>query len=131
MPENFDERARRLLDAKNFATVATLNPDGSPHTSVVWFRREDDTIVITAIDRRHKVRNLRRDPRVSVSVFDLANPYESIDIRGTASVTEDPERSLSKALSHKYLDEDPPAEPPEVVRVIVRITPEHVTYFSA
>jgi PPOX class probable F420-dependent enzyme len=131
MATTFDEPARRLLDAKNFATVATVNPDGSPQTSLVWFRREGDTIVFTAIDRRRKVRNLRRDPRVSVNVHDRDNPYESIDIRGTAEVTEDPERSLSKALSHKYLDEDPPVEPPEVVRVIVRITPEKVTYFSA
>ncbi len=127
----FDDRARRLLDAKNFATIATLNPDGSPHTSLVWFQREDDTIVISATDRRRKVRNLQRDPRVSVNVYNLAHPYESIDVRGTATVTEDPERTLSKALSHRYLDEDPPAEPPEVVRVVVRITPEKVTYFSA
>jgi PPOX class probable F420-dependent enzyme len=126
-----DDRARRLLDTKNFATIATLNPDGSPHTSLVWFQREDDTIVFTAIDQRRKVHNLQRDPRVSVNVFNLANPYESIDVRGTAQVEPDPNRTLSKTLSHKYLDEDPPAEPPEVVRVIVRITPDKVTYFSA
>jgi PPOX class probable F420-dependent enzyme len=130
MAGTFDEATRSLLDGRNFATVSTLNPDGGPQSSVVWFQREGDTLVFSAIESRRKVRNLIRDPRVSVSVYDLANPYHSVELRGTAEVLPDPEKALPLALSHKYLGEAPPPEPSELVRVIVRITPERIASFS-
>jgi PPOX class probable F420-dependent enzyme len=126
----FDEATRQLLDGKNFATVATLNPDGGPQTSVVWILREGDTVVFSTTAGRHKARNLARDPRVSVAVFETANPYHSVEIRGTAELAEDTGKSLPKALSRKYLGEDPPPEPDEVVRLIVRVTPDKVNTFS-
>jgi PPOX class probable F420-dependent enzyme len=126
----FDEATRDLLDGRNFATVATVNPDGGPQTSVVWILREGDTVAFSTTAGRRKARNLARDPRISVSVFDTANPYHSVEIRGTAELAEDPGRSLPKALSRKYLGEDPPPEPDEVVRLIVRVTPDKVNIFS-
>lgn len=127
----FDEQTRKLLDGKNFATVATLNPDGGPQTSVVWILRDGDTVAFSTIATRRKALNLARDPRISVTVFDAANPYHSVEIRGTAELAEDTGRSLQKAVSHKYLGEDSPPEPPEVVRLAVRVKPERVTLFSA
>jgi len=59
-----------------------------------------------------------------------ANPYDSAEIRGTAELIEDADRTLPAALSHKYLGEDPPPEPDDVVRLIVRVTPERVANFS-
>jgi hypothetical protein len=53
-----------------------------------------------------------------------------VEIRGTAELAEDTGRSLPKALSRKYLGEDPPPEPDEVVRLIVRVTPDKVNIFS-
>ena len=126
-----DEAARTLLDGRNFATVATLNPDGGPQASVVWILRDGDTVLFSAIATRRKVRNLARDPRVSLTVFDTANPYQSVEIRGRAEVAEDPGKWLPKELSQKYLGEDPPPEPDEVARVIVRVRPERVNGFSA
>ena len=125
-----DEVTRKLLDGKNFASVATLNPDGGPQASVVWILRDGDTVLFSAIATRRKVLNLARDPRVSLTVFDTANPYQSAEIRGTAEVTEDPGKRLPQELSQKYLGEDPPPEPDEVARVIVRIVPERVNSFS-
>jgi hypothetical protein len=58
------------------------------------------------------------------------NPYHSVEIRGTAELAEDTGKSLPKALSRKYLGEDPPPEPDEVVRLIVRVTPDKVNIFS-
>jgi PPOX class probable F420-dependent enzyme len=130
MAAAFDEATRDLLDGRNFATVATVNPDGGPQTSVVWILREGDTVAFSTTAGRRKARNLARDPRISVSVFDTANPYHSVEIRGTAELAEDPGRSLPKALSRKYLGEDPPPEPDEVVRLIVRVTPDKVNIFS-
>lgn len=130
MPVTLNEETRRLLDGKNFATVATLGPDGAPQTSVVWIAREGDTAVFTITSDKQKARNLARDPRISLTVFDSENSYHSTEIRGTAQLVEDPEKTLSKTLSHKYLDTDPPPEPAGIVRYIVRVTPEKVVNFS-
>ena len=131
MAVTFNETTRGLLDGKNFATVATVNPDGGPHSSVVWVAREGDTVLFSVTSVRQKARNLARDPRISVSVFETENPYNSVEIRGTAELVEDQDRTLPDLLSRKYLGEDAPPEPDGVVRLIVRVTPEKVTNFSA
>jgi PPOX class probable F420-dependent enzyme len=130
MPTAPDDTARRLLDGKSFATVATLQADGSPQTSVVWIKRDGDHVLFSTVEARQKARNLRRDPRVSVSLFDPANPYLSIEIRGRAALEVDEHKALPVELSQKYLGQDPPAEKDDEVRLIVRITPEKVITFS-
>jgi PPOX class probable F420-dependent enzyme len=125
----FDEPVRRILDGRNFATIATLGPDGAPQTSVMWVKRDGDTVLFSTTASRQKARNLTRDPRVSISIFDLANPYESVEIRGVAELTVDEHRELSYELSHRYLGEDPPKPEPDEVRLIVRVTPVKVIHF--
>jgi nitroimidazol reductase NimA-like FMN-containing flavoprotein (pyridoxamine 5'-phosphate oxidase superfamily) len=68
---------------------------------------------------------------VALSVFELDNPYSSVDVRGTAELIVDEDKSLPERVSMKYLGEPPPPEPAEDVRYIVRITPRKVTRFSA
>lgn len=85
MPVEFNEDVRELLDGRNFATVATLNPDGGPQTSVVWVAREGDTVLFSTTAGRQKARNLTRDPRISLTVFDTANPYRTVEIRARSS----------------------------------------------
>jgi PPOX class probable F420-dependent enzyme len=126
-----NDAARRLLDGRNFATVATVGPDGQPQSSVIWIDRDGDTVVFSLTASKQKARNMARDPRVSVSVFDLNNPYHSVEIRGTAQLAEDPGRSLPERLSQKYLGESPPPESADIVRLIARITPSKVNEFSA
>ncbi|MFF7974674.1 TIGR03618 family F420-dependent PPOX class oxidoreductase [Streptomyces sp. NPDC007905] len=130
-PVVFDDAVRALLDGKNFAGVATLGPDGAPHNSVVWIKREGDTVLCSSTDGRQKVRNLRRDPRISLTVFDLADPYTSAEIRGVAEILPDEGKRLPYELSHKYLGIDPPAEQGDEVRVIIRVVPRKVVSFSA
>ncbi|WP_280436456.1 PPOX class F420-dependent oxidoreductase [Nocardia carnea] len=130
MTVEFDAQTRRLLDGRNFATVATLSADGAPHTSVVWMDRDGDTVVFSSTADKRKVRNLRADPRISLTVMDSANPYRSVDIRGTAELSEDPGRSLPRRLSQKYLGQDAPAEPGHLRRVIIRVIPHKVTGFD-
>jgi PPOX class probable F420-dependent enzyme len=125
----FNEETRKLLDGRNFATVATLNPDGGPQTSVVWIARDENAVLFSTTTGRRKARNLARDPRISLTVFDTENPYQSVAIRGTVELIEDPEKTLPRTLSQKYLGEDPPAEPDDVLRLIVRMTPQKVTGF--
>ena len=131
MAITFDAATRRILDGKNFATVATVNPDGGPQASVVWFRRDGDSVLFSITSDKQKARNLARDPRVAVTVFDLENPYDSVEIRGRAELVEDAGKELPKQLSHRYLDEDPPPEPDDVVRLVARVIPEKVHRFSA
>jgi PPOX class probable F420-dependent enzyme len=124
------ESVRQLLDGKNFATISTLNRDGGPQSSVVWVLRDGDVVLFSTTSTRQKARNLARDPRVSLTIFDLTNPYHSVEIRGTAALVEDPERTLPRRLSQKYLGENPPPDLDDVVRVIVSVTPEKVIEFS-
>lgn len=126
MPPAFDEQTRALLDGRSFATVATLGPDGAPQTSVVWILRDGDAVLFTTTTQRQKGRNLARDPRLSMTVFDPANPYTTVELRGTAELIDDPDKTLSHTVSHKYLNEDPPAEAAEVQRLIVRLIPDKI-----
>ncbi|MCX4880025.1 MULTISPECIES: PPOX class F420-dependent oxidoreductase [unclassified Streptomyces] len=130
-PVLFADSVRALLDGRNFASVATLGPDGAPQNSVVWIKRDGDTVLFSSTDGRQKVRNLRRDPRISLSVFDLADPYTSVEIRGTAEILADEGKRLPYELSHKYLGIDPHAEKDDEVRVIIRIVPRRIVGFSA
>ncbi len=130
-----NDAVRKLLDDPNPAVLATINPDGSPQTSVVWVGRDGDDLLISTAAGRRKERNLRRDPRVSLTVYDQADPQLYAEIRGRASVTEDAGRSLAVRLAEDY--EGPGAGeeylllPPEVVRVVVRIVAEHVAGSAA
>lgn len=126
-----DDATRQLVDGTNFAVVATTNPDGSPQTSVVWVGLDGDAVVFSTTAARRKARNVTRDPRVSLTVIDAADPYHSVELRGRAEVLPDPERELPNRLSHKYTGGDPPPEGPEVERVIIRLVPEKVITFGA
>ncbi|MFI6307338.1 PPOX class F420-dependent oxidoreductase [Amycolatopsis thailandensis] len=127
MGVTFNDATKKLLDGNNFPVLATLNADGSAQTSVLWAKRDGDTIVFATVRGRLKERNMARDPRVSVSVFEQENPYNYVEIRGTVEMTDEGGRELINELSHKYLDKDYPDEPAEVVRVLVRITPTKIT----
>ncbi|WP_410615629.1 PPOX class F420-dependent oxidoreductase [Amycolatopsis sp. lyj-109] len=120
------DAVRALVDGRNFATVATLDPDGGPQTSVVWVGLDDGELVFSATEDRRKVRNLRRDPRISVSITDAENPYRHTQLRGTVTITPDPDKALPRALSHKYLAQDPPPESADVQRVVVRLKTEKI-----
>jgi PPOX class probable F420-dependent enzyme len=125
-----DETTRQLVTGKNFATVATINPDGSPQTSVVWVGLDGEAVVFSTIANRHKARNMARDPRVSLTILNSDNPYQTVEIRGRAELVDDPAKTLPRELAHKYLGENPPPEPASVPRVIVRVVPEKVIPFS-
>jgi len=131
MGVTFNEATKALFDGKNFPVVATINADGSVQTSVVWAKRDGDTVLFATVRGRLKERNLQRDPRVSLSVFDLEDPLKYVEVRGRAEITEEGGRELINELSHKYDGKDFRTEPPEVVRVVVRVVPDKVTGYAA
>lgn len=122
------ETHRELLDGKNYATIATLNPDGSPHTSVVWVKRDGDDLLVSTVMGRKKDRNLRKDPRVSINVLDHANPYRYTEFRGEVTLSLEGGDELINELSHKYHGVDYSGDVgTDNVRVVVRLKPGKIT----
>jgi PPOX class probable F420-dependent enzyme len=102
------EEHRRLLDMPGtFARLATIMPDGSPQNTVIWFRRDGDTLRMTCEPQAVKARNVRRDGRVSVVVEHPRDPYRFVQLRGRAEVIEDPAVGWEEAVaqSRRYLGE--------------------------
>jgi PPOX class probable F420-dependent enzyme len=77
--------ARHFLDERRFAVLATINEDGSPHQTVVWYLLRGDAIVMNTARGRVKERNLRRDPRLAITVED---GYRFLTLRGTARLVD-------------------------------------------
>jgi PPOX class probable F420-dependent enzyme len=121
----------RLLDGRNYAVLATVNPDGSPQTSVMWIGHDGNDLLFSTVEGRVKHRNMVRDPRVSVSVIDSADPENYVELRGRVSMTPDIGRQLDTQLSWKYLARDPDPDRPGAVRIVVRMVVEKVTGYSA
>jgi PPOX class probable F420-dependent enzyme len=122
------DKVRMLFDGRNFAVLSTLEPDGKPHSTVVWAKADGDHILFALPKSRRKTANLSRDPRATVVIFDAANPYESAQVQGTASIEDDPTGMLVDDLSHKYTGGPYPGfAGPNPQWVTVRITAEKVT----
>ena len=92
---------RDLLDAQ-VATLATLDSDGRPQLSEVWFLAEDGSILISLNTTRQKVRNLQRQPACSLLILDLANPYRYLEMRADAEIEPDADYSFADRLGQKY-----------------------------
>ena len=120
-----------LVDGKNYAILATINPDGSPQTSVLWVGRDGHDLLFSTVAGRVKHRNMERDPRVSVTVLDSADPENYVELRGRVSMTPDVGRALDTRLSWKYDGRDPGEDRPGAVRVVVRMVVERVTGYAA
>ena len=123
---SLSERTLRLLDGRNYAVLATVNPDGSPQTSVVWVGRDGDGVLFTTVEGRVKHRNMLRDPRVSLTVIDWSDPENYVELRGRVSITPDVGRQIDTQLSRKYDGKDPVPDPPGAIRVVVRMAVEKV-----
>jgi PPOX class probable F420-dependent enzyme len=85
---------RALLDAPNYVHVATLMPDGSPHSVAVWALPEDDNVVFFTQPESRKAKNIEQDPRVALSVIDRTNPYRTGRLRGEVIETRTGDEAL-------------------------------------
>jgi PPOX class probable F420-dependent enzyme len=123
------DKYRDLLESPNFATLATVMPDGSPQVTPVWFDYDGRHIVINTAKGRVKDRNMRRDPRVAVTIMDPKNPYRYLEVRGkVAEVTESGADAHIDKQAKRYLDKDKyPFRQPGEVRVLFKIVPERTS----
>jgi PPOX class probable F420-dependent enzyme len=122
-----DESVRALAKGPNFAVLTTLLPGGQPMTQVIWVDCDDRHVLINTETHRDKFANLRRDPRVAVTIWDAADPYRYVEVRGLAVDTETGPRARRHIdeLSLKY-DGHPYSGRIRSERVIVRIQPTRI-----
>lgn len=129
MPDaNIPEKYRDLFNKRAFASLGTLMPNGEVQVTPVWVDIDNGNLLFNSARGRVKDRNVRRDPRVTLTLIDPDNPYRYIEVRGrVVDITEKGASEHINKLAKKYLgvDKYPYAQPGEV-RVLYRVKPEKV-----
>ena len=126
------ERGREILEKRSIGSLATLMPDGSPQVTPVWVDLDGNEILVNTLEGRLKPRNIRRDPRVAISIPDPDEPTVALIVRGGAELTTDGAEEHADALAKKYLGEDVfPWRAPGDVRMLIRVHPERVLMYGA
>jgi PPOX class probable F420-dependent enzyme len=128
MSATIEGRSEELLKGKNFCTVATLRSDGTVQAAPVWVDTQDGLAVLNTAEGRAWPKNLERDPHVTLTVQNMENPYEYVEIRGkVAERTREGADEHIDAMAKKYLDQDSyPFRQPGEQRVIIRVAPDHL-----
>lgn len=127
IPEAFSD----ILASTALAHVATIGPHGEPQSTPVWFIWDGSRVLISQVEGQQKLKNLRREPRVALSMVDPANPGRNLEIRGRVErETPDPDREFVRQLSIKYLGNESFGGV-DGDHVVVQIVPEHATTFDA
>jgi PPOX class probable F420-dependent enzyme len=122
------EKYRDLFKKRAFASLATLMPNGDVQVTPVWVDVDNGNLLFNSARGRLKDKNVRRDPRVTLTLIDPDNPYRYLEVRGrVVDITEKGAAQHIDKLAKKYLgvDKYPYAQPGEV-RVLYRVKPEHV-----
>jgi PPOX class probable F420-dependent enzyme len=117
------DNQKAILKGHHFGVVATVGEDGRPQTSVVWVDTDGENVVFNTTNKRAKGRNLRANPRVSISVWVNENPYRYFEVEGPVELDEEGANEHIGELSQRY--DGKPFHTP-VDRLIVRIKPERV-----
>ena len=117
-----------LLKGRNFGVVATVDAEGRPQTSVVWVDTDGENVVFNTTNARAKGRNLRHNPRVSITVLDHDDPYRYFEVEGPAELDDDGAVEHIHSLAQRYQGR---AFRTPVDRVIVRVKPRRVFDYGA
>ena len=119
-------KVKEFATGKNFAALTTLFEDGTPQTQVMWVDADDDHILINTEVERQKFRNVERDPRVTVLVWNKENPYEYVEVRGKVVevVHGDEARAHIDACSQRYTGKDYNPDNIGSPRAVLKIAPE-------
>jgi len=103
MPATLPGNVKELIDRANFAHLATLMEDGSPHSTPVWVGRDGDRLMIGTSGNSLKARNTKRDPRVAISMIDFKDPYMEAQLRGrVVEHRSDSDLKILDAISVRY-----------------------------
>src|SRR5882757_1117766 len=116
------ESHRDLLDRPLFAHLATVRPDGSPQSGVMWFAWDGERARFSHTRTRQKIRNLEHEPRVSFHLVDLENPYRTLEVRGSVeSIEADPDATFYRSLQQRYGVANPVLDAAD--RVVITVAP--------
>lgn len=118
-----DDDVRRVLDGTSIAHLASVLPDGAPHSVPVWIGTHGDHVAILTGPGTRKARNLRRDPRVALSLTPTDNPFQPVVIRGRVVEWLDGDAAweIVDRLAAKYIGEPYPRDDE---RIVVLIEPD-------
>jgi PPOX class probable F420-dependent enzyme len=121
-----------LLESTALAHVATVGPRGEPQVNPVWFGWDGTHLRFSQTRGRQKYRNLRREPRIALSIVDPANPLRYIEIRGrVVGIEEDADLAFINSMAKKYLGQDRyPWHRPTDERIVVVVEPEHTSHMG-
>lgn len=122
---DFPQSHRDLLDSQ-VATLATIDDEGLPQLTEVWFLFDEGDVRVSVNTTRAKLRNLEQRPSCSLLVLDLENPYRYLEVRGRARVEADDDRSFAEKVGKKYGVDLSTYDAPEDGRVVITIEPEKV-----
>jgi PPOX class probable F420-dependent enzyme len=127
---SIDEPAvRALLDGPNHAVISTLNADGSVHSNVVWQERIEDTVGINSAVGRRWPTNLQRDPRITLVVYAADNPYEYVEIQGTATSSTAGADAQIDRLANKFTGAATFEGPATDVRISFAVHPTRLNHY--
>jgi len=114
-----------MATGRNFAMFTTVRPDGHPASQVMWVDSDAECILINTEKHRRKYANVRADPRVTVTLWDLEDPYNYLEIRGVVEefIEGAPAREHIDRLSLRYFGRPYDGTQIESERVILRIRP--------
>jgi PPOX class probable F420-dependent enzyme len=126
-----DPRISALAHDANHAVLTTLLPSGQPMTQLMWIDAEGDSLIINSESHRQKVRNVKRDPRVTVTILDWTNPHRYAEVRGVVTdvIAGDRARLHADTMSLKYHGV-PYSFPIQSERVLLVIEPHRQRYFD-
>jgi PPOX class probable F420-dependent enzyme len=122
---DFRDSHRDLLDAQ-FASLATVNNDGFPQVTEVWFLYEGGELKTSLNSSRVKTRNLMQRPQCSLFLLDLQNPYRHLEVRGNARIEPDDDYAFARKVGEKYDTDLSVHDRPGETRVVVAIEPVNV-----
>jgi PPOX class probable F420-dependent enzyme len=126
-----DPGVLELFEKPYHAVISTRNADGSIHSTVIWADLEDGKVAVNSAVGRIWPRNLERDPRATVFVYNPQDPYQYVEVRGTATGSTDGADEHIDRLAKKYLNVDSyPNRRADEQRITFLIEPDHVRYVS-
>ena len=121
------QSVRKIMQDKAYGHVVTFNADGKPQVTMVWMDVDGDEVLFNTADGRLKPRNLRRDPRVIISVQDRNDPQSYMVFHGKASVTEAGADDHIDTLAKRFLGADKyPYRRPGEKRLVVRVKVDRI-----
>jgi len=122
MPSPLPESVKKVLEDKAYGHVVTFNPNGRPQLTMVWMDVDGNEALFNTAEGRKKVQNLRRDPRIMISVQNRSEPQSYVVLDGAATLTETGADAHIDKLAKRFLGLDKyPYRQPDEKRVIVRV----------